>query len=574
MSKDYKVNAIILAAGIGTRLRPVTDFIPKPLLPVGGVPLLESIIMKMKEAGIAKIAVNTHHLADRIESFIRNSPYSDMVELFHEKEILGTGGPLVNAKKLLSETDYFVLYNGDILSDLDLNRLIDYHVSSGKLATLVTIQGPENRVLVSPDSINSGTIVDILGKLGKTCPSGNIMTYAGIAVFSRDMFKYLPGRPVNHSVISSILDAMADEPGSVGAYMPEKISWNDVGTAGKYFELLSAPPKDELRSSPSQSSVKVIQIAEQGSNRKFYRLSYPDSSKVVMLSSYEDQDFDRFIKIGRYFYTNGFGTPEIFSFNKAQYAVLVEDLGDETVYEVLKNRDKGEVYRKVIDWLVGFQKKSCELGVECRNEINRYFDYRGMRWETEYFTDNFLKRHLDVDDAKCATIQHSFDMLANEALSQPQILIHRDFQSQNIMIKDGNVRIVDFQGARQGPLAYDLMSLLKDAYVDIPKDLRKELEVYYYEKLQGTGVNKLIFPREQFRKYTVIAGLQRNMQALGAFAFLSFFKGKKRYLDFIPGGVENLIEGIEELESLPDRPFSLSKLLEILSGAGKRNMPV
>jgi aminoglycoside/choline kinase family phosphotransferase len=108
------------------------------------------------------------------------------------------------------------------------------------------------------------------------------------------------------------------------------------------------------------------------------------------------------------------------------------------------------------------------------------------------------------------------------------------------------------------------MSLLKDAYVDIPKALRKELEDYYYGKLQATGVVKLTFSREQFRKYAVIAGLQRNMQALGAFTFLSLIKGKLRYRDFIPGGVKNLIEGIEELESLPDRPFSLAKLLEIL----------
>ncbi|MCX6985177.1 MAG: sugar phosphate nucleotidyltransferase [Lentisphaerae bacterium] len=185
MNKDYKVNAIILAAGIGTRLRPVTDFIPKPLMPVGGVPLLESIIVKMKQAGIAKIAVNTHHLADRIESFIRNSPYSGFVELFQEKEILGTGGPLVNARALLSESEYFVLYNGDILSDLDMGKVVESHVASGKLATLVTIHGPENRVLVSPDSKNSGTIIDILGKLEKSCPSGSIMTYAGIGRRSR-----------------------------------------------------------------------------------------------------------------------------------------------------------------------------------------------------------------------------------------------------------------------------------------------------------------------------------------------------------------------------------------------------
>jgi aminoglycoside/choline kinase family phosphotransferase len=108
------------------------------------------------------------------------------------------------------------------------------------------------------------------------------------------------------------------------------------------------------------------------------------------------------------------------------------------------------------------------------------------------------------------------------------------------------------------------MSLLKDAYVDIPGKLRKELEGYYYEKLQGVCVKKLAFSLDQFRRYAVISGLQRNMQALGAFAFLSLFKGKTRYLDFIPGGVKNLIEGIEELEALPDKPFSLSLLLEIL----------
>ncbi len=558
------MNAIILAAGVGMRLRPVTDFIPKPLMPVGGVPLLESIIVKMKRAGIAKIAVNTHHLADRIESFIRNSPYSGMVELFHENEILGTGGPLVNARNLLSESEYFVLYNGDILSDLDLGKLIESHAASGRMATLAAIRGPENRVLVSPDSENSGTVIDILGKLGKTCTSGSMMTYSGIAVFSRDIFNYLPANPVNHSIISSILAAIADKPGSVGTHMPEKISWNDIGTVTKYFALVSSPAEQEFQTSASRSPVKVIQIAEQGSNRKFYRMSYPDSSRILMLSSSEDQDFERFIKIGKYFFKNGLGSPEIFNYNKSQYAILVEDLGDETVYEVLKRGDHGEVYRKVIDWLVGFQKKSCELGVECRSEVDRYFDYRGMRWETEYFTDNFLKRHLGVTDAKCAALQHGFDMLANEALSQPQILIHRDFQSQNIMIKDGHVRIVDFQGARQGPVTYDLMSLLKDAYVDIPRKLRKELEGYYYEKLQGVCVKKLAFSRDQFRRYAVISGLQRNMQALGAFAFLSLFKGKTRYLDFIPGGVKNLIEGIEELEALPDKPFSLSLLLEIL----------
>jgi len=283
-----------------------------------------------------------------------------------------------------------------------------------------------------------------------------------------------------------------------------------------------------------------------------------------MVSYPEDQDFDRFIKVGEYLFKNGLGTPQIFSHDKSQLAVLLEDLGDDTVHGVIRKKNKSEVYRKVIDWLVEFQKRTCQLGDECRHEINRSFDYPGIRWETEYFTENFLKRYLGESEEKCAELLTRFDVLAQESLKQPQVLIHRDFQSQNILIKDDKVRIVDYQGTRYGPVAYDLMSLLKDAYVDIPVALRRELQEYYYRKIQGTRIKELTFTKEQFRKYAVIAGLQRNMQALGAFTFLALVKGKQRYLSYIPIGVKNLIEGIDELEALPDRPVTLTALLGML----------
>ncbi|MFZ2654159.1 MAG: sugar phosphate nucleotidyltransferase [Victivallales bacterium] len=563
MREKIGVNAIILAAGIGTRLRPVTDFIPKPLMPVDGTPLLESIILKMKNAGVAKVAVNTHHLADRVEAFVENSQYAGYVTLYHEKEILGTGGPLVNARNLLSEADCFVLYNGDILSDIDVGKLVDFHRASGKIATMVIINGPENRVLTTLGSKNSGTVIDILGKLGKTSPSARLLTYTGIAVFSKEIFKYLPDQPVNCSMITAILDALREIPASVGAYLPDKMLWNDIGTVGKYFSLLSSPLKQKPQT-PAKSPIRISSLVEQGSNRKFYRISYPDSSRVVMVSYPEDQDFDRFIKVGEYLFKNGLGTPQIFSHDKSQLAVLLEDLGDDTVHSVIRKKNKSEVYRKVIDWLVEFQKRTCELGDECRHEINRSFDYPGIRWETEYFTENFLKRYLGESEEKCAELLTRFDVLAQESLKQPQVLIHRDFQSQNILIKDDKVRIVDYQGTRYGPVAYDLMSLLKDAYVDIPVALRRELQEYYYRKIQGTRIKELTFTKEQFRKYAVIAGLQRNMQALGAFTFLALVKGKQRYLSYIPIGVKNLIEGIDELEALPDRPVTLTALLGML----------
>ncbi len=563
----FKVNGIVLAAGIGVRLRPVTDFIPKPLLPVDGRPLLESIIMKMKSAGVAKLAINTHHLAERIENFIGNSQYSGYAALYHEKEILGTGGPLVNARELLSEGDCFVLYNGDILSDIDIGKIVEFHMASGKIATMVLLNGPENRVLVALDAKNSGTVVDILGKLGKTSSSARLMTYAGIAVFSKEIFKYLPEHPVNYSIITAIIDAIKEKPDSVGGYIPDKMAWNDIGTIAKYFSLISktSPPKLKEGTSP----VKVYPLVEQGSNRKFYRLAYPDSSKVLMVSFPEDQDFERFIISGEYLFRNGLGTPEIFAHDKSQLAVLLEDLGDDILHRLLKKKDKADIYRKVIDWLVAFQKKTCELGDECRRTVNRRFDYPGIRWETEYFTENFLKKYLNVPTEKYKELQPRFDLLAQESLKQPQVLVHRDFQSQNILIKDGKVRVVDYQGTRYGPVAYDLMSLLRDGYVDIPAALRRELLEYYYVKAQETGIRELTFSKEQFRKYAVIAGLQRNMQALGAFTFLSLVKGKRKYLDYIPNGVRNLCEGIDELESLPDRPMTLSVLQNILKNHPK-----
>jgi len=517
----------------------------------------------MKSAGVAKIAVNTHHLAGCIESFVKNSPFSDQVTLCHEEQILGTGGPLVNAKALLSEADCFVLYNGDILSDIDIGRLLEFHKASGKIATMVLINGPENRVLTSLESKGSGTVIDILGKLGKTSQSARLLTYAGIAVFSREIFKYLPEQPVNYSIITAILDAIKAKPGSVGAFLPEKMLWNDIGTVAKYFSLISSQAKQKPQPG-AKFPIRVYPLVEQGSNRKFYRISLPDESRVAMVSYPGDPDFDRFIRAGEYLFRNGLGTPQIFGHDKEQLAVLLEDLGDDTVHAVLKKKNKAEIYKQVIDWLVGFQKGTCELGDECRREIDRAFDYPGIRWETEYFTENFLKRYLGVPDAKCQELQSRFDILAQESLRQPQVLVHRDFQSQNIMIKDDKVRIVDYQGMRYGPVAYDLMSLLRDAYVDIPSALRRELREYYYMKAQETGVRELAFTKEQFKKYAVIAGLQRNMQALGAFTFLSLVKGKQKYLGYIPLGVRNLIEGIDELETLSDRPMTLPALLEIL----------
>jgi len=226
---------MILAAGLGTRLRPLTDEVPKPLLAVAGRPLLASVIANLRAAGVAEIAVNTHHLAGQIESFVAGLSEPGSIRLFHEPEILGTGGALVNAKEFLSAGEFFLLHNGDALTDLDITQLVAAHEGSGALATMVLTGGHENVVLASAE----GTVLDILGKTGaKEKPGSRPLTYTGIAALSPRIFDFLPPEGPA-SLTAAAIAALRAEPGCIRALAPEKLYWNDMGTPERYLAALS-----------------------------------------------------------------------------------------------------------------------------------------------------------------------------------------------------------------------------------------------------------------------------------------------------------------------------------------------
>ena len=137
-----KLLAFILAAGRGERLRPITDYIPKPLLPILGKPVLESVLERVSVLGIQKTGINLHHKKEDIETWIKQSAFSGRIELFPEDPVLGTGGALKNAERFLKNST-FLVHNSDILSDIDLTRLVDYHLSSGNIVTLAVHDYPE-----------------------------------------------------------------------------------------------------------------------------------------------------------------------------------------------------------------------------------------------------------------------------------------------------------------------------------------------------------------------------------------------------------------------------------------------
>lgn len=550
MKDINRFTSIILAAGYGTRLRPVTDEIPKPLIPVGDRTLLENILINSYNAGIAKFAVNTHHLPEMIEDGVLNSFWKDKVSLLPEKEILGTGGPVVNAKKILTSSEGFMLHNGDILTNLDLSALLKKHRSTKSAVTMVLIDGPENRVSVTSD----GTIIDILGKLGRGGDE-KLMTYAGIACFSPEIFDYLPEKPENCSIVTAILELMRENPDSVSSYQPlqdERFIWNDLGTVEKMVSAHKDIENGKLNLpelfSNDMIDLPMKPLERQGSGRIFFRLhENTPKSRIAMCASDDNEDFERFVDIGNFLHAEKLGSPEILHANMDNHTVIMEDLGNDTLFNLVKGKTENlqeALYRRVVEWLVGFQVSTQKKCIELRP-----FDMDYLRWETSYFKDNFLMGYCRLDEDLLEGLDSEFHRLAGECLSHPQLMIHRDFQSQNILLKDDKVRIVDFQGARIGHLAYDLMSLVNDPYVTLSKNLRNSLTSYYFELLKDSGIHFDLDPAMVASR----AALQRNMQALGAYAFLSIQKGKTEYEKFIPRGLDLLRETVEKTKE--DFPY-------------------
>jgi NDP-sugar pyrophosphorylase family protein len=136
------LSAFILAAGVGERLWPITDHIPKPLLPILGKPILQSILEKLSTLPINNIGINLHHKKESIEDWIKQSAFQKSVELFPENPVLGTGGALKNAEGFL-KNGHFLVHNSDIFSDIDLGELIDFHLSSKNFVTLAVHDHPE-----------------------------------------------------------------------------------------------------------------------------------------------------------------------------------------------------------------------------------------------------------------------------------------------------------------------------------------------------------------------------------------------------------------------------------------------
>ncbi len=326
----------------------------------------------------------------------------------------------------------------------------------------------------------------------------------------------------------------------------------------------------------------AILIGTGGSDRKYYRVTREDKSVVLLQCLEGDTDFHRHLEYTRFFSRHSIPVPELIQADTEKMNAFFEDIGDLSLYSWLKcphTLDEIEdMYKKVLDILTLIHTRAHEYISECMLLQNRVFDYEHLRWETSYFIERFVEGIRDIKAKNLAELNNEFHRLASIVDSFRKTVVHRDFQSQNIMITKGGIpRVVDYQGARIGPPAYDVVSLLWDPYYRLEDDLREKLLDYYINQLipptpplakGGWGDlclkksnNLSLFNENEFRETLLPCRLQRHMQALGAYGFLSKIKGKKYFLKYVPEGLRLLKEDVspakEEYPELYDLVMSL-----------------
>jgi len=225
---------MILAAGFGNRMKPLSDRCPKPLMPIIGRPAIDYTIEHLKRASVSKIGVNTHYQADRIKTYLGDgSNWKIEIAISHENKILGTAGGMAAMSKFLSDEGPFFVCNGDILSEIILSELIAFHSCRGAMVTLALCDHPSKNNVC----IDSGeAVVDFWGRRGAFQPGKHKnLAFTGISIVDPEILN-LVFHVQSDNIIEVYLDLIKKKSGSVLGYDVKGTYWIDIGTPSSYLQ--------------------------------------------------------------------------------------------------------------------------------------------------------------------------------------------------------------------------------------------------------------------------------------------------------------------------------------------------
>ncbi|MAK90309.1 MAG: aminoglycoside phosphotransferase [Oceanospirillaceae bacterium] len=314
-------------------------------------------------------------------------------------------------------------------------------------------------------------------------------------------------------------------------------------------------------SSSAQMEFTVTMVSGDASFRRYFRLQHKDFSWIAVDAPADKEDNPRFVAIAKAWRDHEVAVPRVIDYDFERGFMLLEDFGDRLLWPALHRDDitlseVSDYYRQAIRQLLHIQTMPVKnLPV---------YDAELLDREMALFPDWLCQQQLgmELSGAEQDMLQSVFTTLRERALAQRQVVVHRDFHSRNLMLRDdGSLGVIDFQDAVAGPATYDLISLLRDSYVRWPQALVDELAAEYWEAARPLGV--YLDSWEEFQRDFDWVSMQRHLKVAGIFARLNLRDGKPGYLADIP----NTCQYLQEICSRYDEFEAFSQWLE------KRFMP-
>jgi N-acetylmuramate 1-kinase len=288
----------------------------------------------------------------------------------------------------------------------------------------------------------------------------------------------------------------------------------------------------------SARGAKVVPLTGDASDRRYFRVLMKTEPSQVLAVHPGPIEFDTlpFVNVARLLSAMPVPVPRILAHDDALGIMSQQDLGDVTLQAHLGAASAGEhaaLYRQAVSFIETLQRRGRDLESPDYVPYRIAFDVEKLTWELQFFARHFLDayRGASFSPAEREAVTAEFALIAEELAAEPRVLCHRDYHSRNLMLHENNLYIIDFQDARLGPDTYDLVSLLRDSYVDFSEQHVEEL-IAFFLALRGAW-GAAADPQEFRRRFDVMA-LQRNIKALGTFGFQTTARGNTVYIQYIP----------------------------------------
>jgi aminoglycoside/choline kinase family phosphotransferase len=287
-------------------------------------------------------------------------------------------------------------------------------------------------------------------------------------------------------------------------------------------------------------NARVVPLTGDASDRKYFRIIPSDGPSIVLALHAGPIDFATlaFAHVDALLQRIPLPVPSIIGHSDELGILALQDLGDVTLQAHLGAASPTEhaaLYRQAVALIDLLQRRGAALQSDDYLPYRIAFDVDKLTWELEFFTRHFIcgYRGVALSDAEHSALTSEWATIANELASEPRVLCHRDYHSRNLMLHDGSLHIIDFQDARMGPDTYDLVSLLRDSYVDLTDRELDELIAYFLalKTIDGSGSAT---DDEEFRRRFDLMALQRNLKALGTFGYQTITRRNPVYIQYMP----------------------------------------